>query len=669
VRRSARDPFWWIVFISLALKLWLTSNITINPIYGPHDNSNFITHALWILRGKWFGPYDDLTLIKGPGFPLYLALIARLGLPLPLAHQLLIAGAAFLAGIAIRPAVRNSVLLGCVFVVLIFDPTTFSALSWGTNRSQVIDSFALLAIASCVGTVIRARARLRVVVPWMTSTGVFAALVGVTREDTIWIAAPIAFFLGSYFWYVRRTPDRRVLRAYLPIVPAIAFAAIIATLMTINGRVYGWFTTVEMTSPAFTSAYQSLSRIVVTGVDNRVYPFPTTAREIAYAVSPAAAELKQWFDPGHGWRRLSCTASSLCDDVSSGFLVFTLRDAVSGAGYYTNGAKARAYYLRLSSELDAACATGKMTCRPKSLSLAPNIRPSDLLALVRYSFESLGHTLTYDQTALGAMGPLDLTHDAIRQQYEEVVGSGVGRAYSYRGWLLHPRGSAITYDADENATSDDITFEDSGDLRDAFAHSTQFSSDDLAKSRFELTTSCPANCHIVVRQRGRPLVRIPLDPNVSSFTATGVAYHLDGTTIEPPEYIGNKIKPAIQAQLLAAYGSLVPIWFALVLLIIVFRAIRLIRGHRPQRAVQRYFVISGLVVALAAQCAILGLVSAVSFYALYPEYQITEFRILELCLGIVAAVEFELAFRFIRRKLPRRVDTDVSAPRRRTRAL
>src|ERR1044072_4763900 len=53
------------------------------PILG-HDDGHFMQQAKKILDGQWLGPYDQLTLIKGPGYPIFLALGRAARLPYPI---------------------------------------------------------------------------------------------------------------------------------------------------------------------------------------------------------------------------------------------------------------------------------------------------------------------------------------------------------------------------------------------------------------------------------------------------------------------------------------------------------------------------------------------------------------------------------------------------------
>ena len=135
---------------------------------------------------------------------------------------------------------------------------------------------------------------------------------------------------------------------------------------------YGVFTTVEFRSSDFLSAYGALSR--VKHERWKLYtPVPRETRERIYQISPAFAELKSSLegDVGKGWTRMSCEQVSVCDDVSTGFFMWALRDAVAGAGHYASGKSAANYYRRMAEEINNACESGRLDCEKKRASMMP----------------------------------------------------------------------------------------------------------------------------------------------------------------------------------------------------------------------------------------------------------------------------------------------------------
>ena len=79
---------WWMIVL-IIIKLWLVEALDFVATYTPHDDYLFVRLAKSILNGEWLGPYDQLTLVKGPVYPLFLAVAHHTGLPLLFVQQLL----------------------------------------------------------------------------------------------------------------------------------------------------------------------------------------------------------------------------------------------------------------------------------------------------------------------------------------------------------------------------------------------------------------------------------------------------------------------------------------------------------------------------------------------------------------------------------------------------
>ena len=86
---------WFLVLIgATALKLWAAFAQPIQACPYPTDDAGYLRLAASLARGDWLGPYDQFTLIKGPGYPAWVALVSWSGLSLSFAQQVLsIAGA------------------------------------------------------------------------------------------------------------------------------------------------------------------------------------------------------------------------------------------------------------------------------------------------------------------------------------------------------------------------------------------------------------------------------------------------------------------------------------------------------------------------------------------------------------------------------------------------
>jgi len=67
--------------------LYLHTPLSINATY-PHDDTLFMSLGRSLAEGQWLGPYTEFTLMKGPGYPFFLAAANWLGISVALAHAL-----------------------------------------------------------------------------------------------------------------------------------------------------------------------------------------------------------------------------------------------------------------------------------------------------------------------------------------------------------------------------------------------------------------------------------------------------------------------------------------------------------------------------------------------------------------------------------------------------
>src|SRR5664280_5946 len=85
-----RFPLRALFFLFSVAYLVLAMNLPVS-IYtdAGHDDALFWGNAYQIVKGNWLGAYSQMTLAKGPGFPLFLAANAVLGIPVTLLIALL----------------------------------------------------------------------------------------------------------------------------------------------------------------------------------------------------------------------------------------------------------------------------------------------------------------------------------------------------------------------------------------------------------------------------------------------------------------------------------------------------------------------------------------------------------------------------------------------------
>src|SRR5262249_52428752 len=132
---------------------------------------------------------------------------------------------------------------------------------------------------------------------------------------------------------------------------------------------------------------------------------PRHVRERIYRVSPAFAELRSSIegDLGAAWAVHGCRAMpETCGDITTGWFMWLLRDAVAGAGHYRSAPAAAASYRRLADEVDVACRSGSLRCRAPRATMAPPWRSEYRGVLMRSLVSAAAHVIRFKEIFLVA---------------------------------------------------------------------------------------------------------------------------------------------------------------------------------------------------------------------------------------------------------------------------
>ena len=152
------------------------------------DDRLFLDLARHLLAGEWLGPYDQFTLIKGAFYSLWVAAVHLTGIPLLLAQQLLYVAACALLVVALRPLVAARWLRGLIFVVLLWNPMTFTNVqAMRVVREGIYPALGVLVTACAVALLGRAERPLAEIAGWAAGLGLALGAFWLTREEGLWI--------------------------------------------------------------------------------------------------------------------------------------------------------------------------------------------------------------------------------------------------------------------------------------------------------------------------------------------------------------------------------------------------------------------------------------------------------------------------------------------------
>ncbi len=354
------------------IKLWLLSPQEIVARTAPHDDTLFVGLALNILQGEWLGAYDQFTLMKGSGYPIFIAFSNIIGVPLILSQELLYLGACFAFTWGLRLLGSSTWFLWLAFGILAFNPFTYNFFpNVYPFRFTIYPAVSLMifAVAQII-LILSTRKR-----PHWGLLLLFGLLLGWfwnIRGESIWVAPSLGVVLLAYWYFKHRVSESGRLARTLVSVFGAAFLvwvglfAVNTAIAFKNYQNYGVYTTNEMTSPAFKSAYGGLLRIQ-TARWERAIPVNREARDAAYSVSPSFKRLERYFETGRGAE----TWMKGFSDYPAAYFPWAFRDGLYSIGLFREATKTHSFLAQIGQEIDAGCDSGRIDCRPRFTNLAP----------------------------------------------------------------------------------------------------------------------------------------------------------------------------------------------------------------------------------------------------------------------------------------------------------
>jgi len=501
VNQHKECPTWakWALFILFLIALFFRHNISIMAIFAPHDDGLFFRGLEHLLSGNWLGPYDQLTLAKGPMLSLFASMTAALGIPFKTFEFFLYLLVCILFSVLAFRLTRS---VG--FMLLLFTLLAFNSVFWNINmlrfmREPVYLSLSMAVVGGLVWALWLSEARQRLFVAG--GLGLLLGMFWLTREESVWLYPTLSVLLvfalfrpqanHSYLMALRKNSSSIMI---VVLGAGLGFVTVLLPVLLLNQQYYGKFITNEFRSAEFREAIGALMRIDAPSASPYV-PVSPAALKLAYAVSPAANELRPHLNIG--WAVHGKNLPGVIEgEIAGGWFVWAVRDAVAMAGHHPNAATAAAFYRRLGEEVNQACSKGQIPCNAQRDTLAPYFPWKHLgefldsvkrglwiiISLETGNINPVWSHGSENQLALwerhlGQVAPLHPKNNIMKEQ---VVVSG---------WLAHPHKipTLSWQTVDSNSYRFELFLKDAPDVISSFAEGGQT---DIVAHRFEFTTDC-----------------------------------------------------------------------------------------------------------------------------------------------------------------------------------
>ncbi len=492
--------FAWVIGLN-ALYVFVRTQTPLSILaYLGLDDALFMKLGEHLANGQWLGPYDHATLVKGPGYPFFLAINNWLGISISLSTALFHCAAVTLFVAAVRKFIRSDFLSGLLLPMLLWHPLSLSGDLQRVFRdniyyAQVLLFLALLYYALFSGVSERAKSILA------GSAGLALGWLWLTREEGIWIVPGVAFLLLAAGYRAHRR-GRNMRFGVLMLALFAVFVGTQVALRVVNQWNYGSFVAVDSKGGNFAAAMKALASVRSGGIAPYV-TITRAARAQVYAVSPTFALMEGYFNQGDGvgWARVSCNDGvTSCDEIDAGHFIYALRGAARSLGYYATPGTASAFFKRLAREIRRACAQRELQCLSQPIADMPPVTWVTIKEGINAKlFEEALAALLVIHPRMGIKGSAGAAADIDRHAQflnDPLLELGDDqRTFAVEGWfyskgadwftaaLTRPDGTAVDVDV-ERLESPDVV-ERSGDAA-------------AARQRFLISARCSDDCTLLL---------------------------------------------------------------------------------------------------------------------------------------------------------------------------
>ena len=399
-----------LILLRLLLSSRLPSYIMSNM---PHDDGWVVTHALFIMKGEWLGPYDQFTLIKGPFSPLLLAFSAFIGVTFGGMNTALYCLSCVVFVASIRPIIKNNWMQILCFAVLLFNPISYALETGQRIYRNGIGQWEILLIFGClIAVFLRRNENWKGLLKWALVCGLALGAFLQTREDGVWIypfvmgaliATIIAFLLD------KEGPKIKIFLFLLPVViPLLLSCATAIANYThygapiVNDRSGGNFAKVAGDLFLITPNANEVRLYESEAYKDNYYNIYVSTMEKAFAASPAlngaSQPIRDAIQVWGGWENLKN------GQLSTDHMLFALRDGVKSAGYYHSLPETEEFYGRVHKEIQMAFESGTLVKRGFPISpLIPPLQKRDFGKTISLLPMAIRDTIKFNSVSSAAV--------------------------------------------------------------------------------------------------------------------------------------------------------------------------------------------------------------------------------------------------------------------------
>ena len=308
-----------------------------------YDDVLMIRESNSILNGNYLGVYNNMTLIKGPIFPLFLALVKTIRIPFPLSISILYIISSLFFLFSLKKIIKEKKILIIIFALIIFHPVTLSSELSQRIYRNCLSIPELLFFLGCIINVLFSNKHK---ILNNVSLGLIVSIMILTREDTIWTYVILIFMYGyKLIKYLKEKEKTNIVLFLINLFPIFIIIINLNIMSLINYNHYNIYTYNELNDSYFKKAYSKILEIKDEEKIDKVAIPKSTFYKIADNVKIMNIDRNvidnfyEIFEDENG-------------EINNGNMVWYFRNLVNYKNKFKDGKEASKFYKKLCIEMD-----------------------------------------------------------------------------------------------------------------------------------------------------------------------------------------------------------------------------------------------------------------------------------------------------------------------------
>ena len=306
-----------------------------------YDDNLYIQQTNTILEGNYLGKYNSKTLVKGPIYSIFLALISISKIPYSMALTIIYVISCSTLAFSLKNYTKNKKLLILIYILLLFNPISYSSdLFQRLYRNSLSISQLLFFLSFTINIINSKNDKTNIINSILL--GFTAAIMKLTREDTIWCTVTIIFII-SY----KLIQKRKIKTLIINTIPIAIIFIILNMISIINYKYYNIYSYNELTNSNFKNAYIKIQQIKtdekksnISITRNDLYKLAETSKIFNTTPHEIDVMYLEWQDKD-------------TKEINNGNIIWALRDFIYKNNKFENGKEANKYFKDLANDIDS----------------------------------------------------------------------------------------------------------------------------------------------------------------------------------------------------------------------------------------------------------------------------------------------------------------------------